>query len=286
MISGKSLAVTVINNVAGPFRAERAKESMTLIRIVAWDSPHWHTCKGVPKTQQLNFIQAAVRSNAMEIRPTVGLAISRKPPKVAQYLARNPDSASQPNAVADMSLSALGHDTQLVDFVTAFPQHRRHKLSTTKNGAAAEFAAKAKNTKYRKGFDLSTPGVHFVAFAAELPYGTVGQPGQELTEWKGHLGFPFQEVEGKFVDVDGQYGAYISRAYARIAVAVEKGNAERLLRWLQPLQTEPVLRVAAAPVINVEEVDEDEEEGWRLADEDWDDEEVLDEGIVDMMEAG
>jgi hypothetical protein len=36
----------------------------------------------------------------------------------------------------------------------------------------------------------------------------------------------------------------------------------------------------------VEEVDEDEEEGWRLADEDWDDEEVLDEGIVDMMEAG
>jgi hypothetical protein len=70
----------------------------------------------------------------MEIRPTVGLAISRKPPKVAQYLARNPDSASQPNAVADMSLSALGHDTQLVDFVTAFPQHRRHKLSTTKNG--------------------------------------------------------------------------------------------------------------------------------------------------------
>jgi hypothetical protein len=33
--------------------------------------------------------------------------------------------------------------------------------------------------------------------------------------------------------------------------------------------------VAAAPVINVEEVDDDEEEGWRLEDENWDDEEVL-----------
>ncbi len=33
--------------------------------------------------------------------------------------------------------------------------------------------------------------------------------------------------------------------------------------------------MAAAPVINVEEVDDDEEEGWRLEDENWDDEEVL-----------
>jgi hypothetical protein len=64
----------------------------------------------------------------------------------------------------------------------------------------------------------------------------------------------------KFVDVDGLYGAFISRAYARLSVAIAVGNCQRLEQWLLLLQTEPVLLVAAAPVYEEDEVvDEDED---------------------------
>lgn len=232
--------------------------------ITRFDSTHWFTCKGVPKTQQHNLIQAAVRACATEIRPTVGLAISRKPPPVAQHFARNPASASQPNSLADMLVEAVGHNKKVIDFVTVHPRHRPHTLSSTKNGAAAEHAAKGKFDKYQKNFILSQPGVDFVAFAVET-YGTSGQQAQEFLEWMGHLAYPLQEVGGRIVDVDGLYGAFISRAYARIAVAVAMGNCQRLEQWLSPLQTEAVLRVAEAPMD--EGGEEEEEDVDEVADE-------------------
>jgi hypothetical protein len=100
---------------------------------------------------------------------------------------------------------------------------------------------------YRKNFILSQPGVDFVPFAVET-YGTSCREAQEFLEWMGQLAYPLQEVGGKIVDVDGLYGAFISRAYARIAVAVAMGNCQRLEQWLSPLQTEAILRVAEAPV--------------------------------------
>jgi hypothetical protein len=156
-----------------------------------------------------------------------------------------------------MLVEALGHNKKIIDFVTVHPRHRPHTLSSTKNGAAAEYAAKGKMDKYRKNFILSQPGVDFVPFAVET-YGTLCREAQEFLEWMGHLAYPLQEVGGKIVDVDGLYGAFISRAYARIAVAVARGNCQRLEQWLSPLQTEAILRVADAPVDEDREVAEED----------------------------
>ena len=49
------------------------------------------------------------------------------------------------------------------------------------------------------------------------------------------------------MDVDGQFGAFVSRAYARISVANAMGHAERLERWLRP----PNLVVGIQPVAPV-----------------------------------
>jgi hypothetical protein len=140
--------------------------------------------------------------------------------------------------------------------VTVHPRHRPHTLSSTKNGAAAAYAEKAKVDKYGKNFILSKPGTDFVPFAVET-HGTSGQNGQELLEWLGFLAYPLQEVGRKIVVVDGLYGAFISRAYTRLAVAVAVGSCQRLEQWLLSLQMEPILRVVAVPV-DGEDEDEDE----------------------------
>ena len=71
----------------------------------------------------------------------------------------------------------------------------------------------------------------------------LSQQAQELLELLGRLTYPLPEVGRKIVYVDGLYGALISRAYARLNVAV--GNCQLLEQWLLLLQMEPVLLVAA-----------------------------------------
>jgi hypothetical protein len=61
-------------------------------------------------------------------------------------------------------------------------------------------------------------GTGFVPFAVET-LGTSGQSGQELLEWLSYLAYPLQEVERKFVDVDGLYGAWRRRPKLLFGVA-------------------------------------------------------------------
>ena len=109
-----------------------------------------------------------------------------------------------------------------------------HTLASTKNEAPAIAAEKYKWDKYRGSFILDNkPDRQFVAFAIET-YGTLGKAARELIEWLGRTGFPLTEVGDKVTDVDGQFGAFISRAYARISVANAVGHAQRLERRLRP----------------------------------------------------
>jgi hypothetical protein len=141
-----------------------------------------------------------------------------------------------------------------IDFVTVHPNHRPHPLSSTRESEIRQV---------REGLHLVEAGYRLYCFS----HGTSSQQGQELLEWLGHLAYPLQEFGPKIVDVDGLYGASLSRAYARlaVAVAVAVGNCQRLEQWLLPLQNGPVLRVAAAPVDEEDEVvDEDENEDERM----------------------
>jgi hypothetical protein len=80
-------------------------------------------------------------------------------------------------------------------------------------------------------------------------------------------------VGDKAVDVDGQFGAFITRAFARVSVAVAVGNAQRLELWLRTPNLvagiQAIAPAAAAAMINLDVADmdadedeaEDEEEG-------------------------
>jgi len=95
-----------------------------------------------------------------------------------------------------------------------------HTLSSTKNGVPALAAELLKWKKYLKSFVLDNKlDREFIAFAVES-YGTLGKAARELIEWLGRVGFPLTEVGDKAVDVDGQFGAFITRAHARVSVAV------------------------------------------------------------------
>ena len=71
-----------------------------------------------------------------------------------------------------------------------------------------------------------------------------------LIEWLGRLGFPLSEVGDKFKDVDGLFGAYMTRAYARVSVAVAVGNGQRLERWLAGTRPSVLaVRAREAPLV-------------------------------------
>ena len=77
-------------------------------------------------------------------------------------------------------------------------------------------------------------------FAVET-YGTMDKRAYELIEWCGRSAYPLAQVEDKVVDVDGRFGAFMTRAYAFISLAVTAGNTQRLTSSLNlNFQFEPL----------------------------------------------
>jgi hypothetical protein len=228
--------------------------------------------------------QQALAGVGALIRRATAIRIDNTEPAVAAFFSRRPGVVEEDRR-ADIVFEILGHVIKVIDVVTVHPVALRHVQAATRNGAAAGKSEADKWKKYRDHFDLDNLNADFVPFAVET-YGTFGKSAHELLEWCGRGAYPLAEVGDKVVDVDGRFGAFMTRAYALLSVAVAAGNTQRLEAWMQPKYSPdfPVMAVdpVAAAIMddglgNEERDEEDEEEG------DEDEEVILNEGEVDGM---